>query len=346
MRTLDSLDGITFDQIRAILTGQARLGDDSSEGISYVEETNPAHVEWCEHQEMRLVCDRGIDEWWEPYARVHGVNADDADWARERLDLDAHPTARLGSGGAKLFQDWSEQRCLYYADNPNTDRVENLQVPDVGTQSVVFRSAKPPAPWVEGQRTMQAALDGYVRSGRNLRVIGAAREKSSLRSIVVEDDVGNRPEEQADSAPSPSGVLDLPCPPGMDPEAWAGSLAALTGKGQTGGDVPPQPDEEYRSRSGYILPNGKFYGCLYHEHARLAERILQHVFGVAKEEVLLLDPEIEADQKHWIRVAVNPIQGENPTFMVDRRPTKAQYQTVEKMCEEWEIPFPSTLLRF
>lgn len=89
----------------------------------------------------------------------------------------------------------------------------------------------------------------------------------------------------------------------------------------------PAPDPNCESEDGWILPDGKFYGCGYMEHIWLADRL-------GKEEK-------EAEKAGWIKIS-HGVDGRLYIQRLDtaREPTQKQIDTMFTWCEKHKAKLP------
>jgi hypothetical protein len=78
---------------------------------------------------------------------------------------------------------------------------------------------------------------------------------------------------------------------GLDPSALPSAEAMLN----RGFGEKPGLDTKMESVNGWLLPNGKFYGCGSMEHAGLAHGLI--------DDEKVEDPEKEAEKRGWIKLA-------------------------------------------
>jgi len=82
---------------------------------------------------------------------------------------------------------------------------------------------------------------------------------------------------------------------------------------------------------GWILPNGTFYPCKYHEHAKVAEKIFKD------NDIKSTNPEHDAEIKNWIKISGFE---ETKIFLFIRNPTQYQIDALFDWCLKHNIHFP------
>ena len=126
---------------------------------------------------------------------------------------------------------------------------------------------------------------------------------------------------------------------GLDARCLADMMDAMDGTVDT-----ESAPEEGLARSGYILPDGRFYGCGYYQHSTLFPRILKHVL---KQECITgnMDVEKEADLRNFLRVQLSA-DGITVQFIFpfNKKLTRSQKETVVKYCKEYGVKEPDNLL--
>lgn len=325
---LNGLDGMTTDQALSILRGTHKLtGQDV---VDLVPDDRAAivaaHVDlvaW-QHAGAWKRPGRGL---WRPYAVVTALGSGDVPEevsSRQRPEL------------------WNRLRILHYADDPGRD--DYTEEPEVlgGLEmaAVLWRRIEDPPLWLEGSTSSEAALRDFLGSGQGLHERGAWDDGNDgiRRPARQEPEADVRPLLNFDRIYTDLGVEvsaadRIAMTLGLDGKLEE-AVQALFGEED---DRPPEPDREFRSDSGYILPDGTFYGCKYMHHPRLAASLLRHVFRVEVD-----DPQVEADNRNWLRIQAS-VSGGHAFLSPKNRPTKRQEITLADWCIARGIPYPKEL---
>ena len=274
LRCLDCIDGLGIDRAVAVLRGQSRLSGSSTDGIDY-DDDDPATTTYIAIKETRLygnIAERqGL--FYKPYAIVSGYETPATFWQR-----------LTGKDAA-----------LGYADDPDNDRVTESSL--FGKPAVLFKRCDGPPHWFRTGTLEEVATRDIVVSTLPDR-FGDPR---IVRRIAYRID-----EVYADPDYEPAGPTSLRelarAMPGINPQAADGLVEALTD------DTPTSFRETAPDQMvcGYILRDGTCWECKYHAHAALAKWLLVALFEVSDDDVDVLDTEIEADHRGWVRVTVPP----------------------------------------
>jgi len=241
-------------------------------------------------------------------------------------------------------------RCLFYANDPQQDLVTYARY--AATQCGIlwqevlappfwWRASRPEPTepvahnsWLDGVSTIefQAALNEYtlVRPLRHMT-------PTPVRIAAVE--VGDSIIGSAFVVPADEDLEDEPSTDlfamlgrdmiarGMSPDAAAGVLAAVAGKQDE--TSPAKRGPVTASPSGYILPEGQFYPCGYHEHRALATRILRQFTDEDG-----LDAEQEAERRGWVRLQKSAMSDDIHEHC-PRHLTDAQEHTLLEFWAHW-----------
>lgn len=335
MATLvEGLPGISTDQVMSILRGTHKLA-----GVNDLELTPEDRREKAESHEQLVAWQyaglwrRAGGEMWRPYAVVTHLGREDV----PDFSFSSQPDL------------WGRHRILHYADDSRADDFteEGEALSCTGLAAVLWRRAHDVPLWLRGHDTARAALDEYLRLGHCLDERGAWDEgadgvrrpalREGKRSVdplldfdAIYEDLGVEI-SAADRITMALGVEGK----------MAEAVQAIFGEDD---QTAPVSDPDCSAESGYILPDGRFYGCPYMHHGRLAERLLRHEFNVEVE-----DPQKEADNRNWLRIQASAFVGSTPvgsgyTIMSPKgRPTKRQKVTLVTWCITHETPYPDDL---
>ena len=299
--------GISTDQAITILKGEYKLTGNSQIGMGYEKEDPEIEQE---HKEriQKYYCGRcklgRSDLWFEPYAIVGSYCAADIKgpsiWAEREISL----RPERGNDGFKESivyrgdwggSDWAYGRAMYYAHNPMSDRAYVLQVREEdihkNCSTVLFRVCPSRPIWCDYPKNAQAAVLECEANGKSLHVIEIEPFIKSYNDEFKPKSVVDSEETILDKTQTFENLV-----PGHLKHIAKDIAKGLSGEQDFESVV--EKDVELNSLSGYILPDGEFYGCGYMEHPALATRILKHVFNVEGVD----DPQKEADNRGWLRI--------------------------------------------
>lgn len=347
----DGIDIGTDDAV-AILSGRKTLvGCNSFELVDEDLETQKAHE--AKLADMLLGVAKFKDHWFQPYGFADRFSAEDLPYAGQNRnrwiqppgDLSIPTWIRAAMNGGDA---WGAYRCLFYALDPQQDLVTYARYAakqcgilwkEVPAPPFWWRPRRPDPTepvahnsWLDGASAIefQAALNEYTLS-RPLRHM----TPTPLRITEIGDSITRAAVMvAADAEPDEEPSTDLfamlgrdMIAKGMDPDAAAGVLAAVSGKQDE--TSPAEQGPVTASPSGYILPGGAFYPCGYHEHRALATRILREVD--CKEGV---DVEQEADRRGWVRLQKSAMS-DDINEHCPRHLTDAQEHTLLEFWAHW-----------
>lgn len=97
------------------------------------------------------------------------------------------------------------------------------------------------------------------------------------------------------------------------------SVPSIDAMMKRGYDIKPELFADMASPSGWLLPNGKYYGCGNMEHIGLAHVLLEPEVGEGK------NCEAIAEERGWIKISVGML---GCNVMAKRKPTKKQRDKV------------------
>lgn len=301
---VDGLHGISTDEALSVLRGEYKLvGVNECALVAEDAEVTAAHVALLAWQYAGLWRKRP-GELLQPYAVVTNYG---------RCDLPR--------------SDWPKSenaRALFYADDAQRDTVKILD-----RQAVLWRRVDDPPLWLRGLDTAEQAMADFKARGRHLDERGAHQydRPDELPSIYEND-----PEE-----PDTARVRTTAARLGL-PAAFQPAVDAIFGPEEP--DRRPEPDLALSAESGYILPDGSFYGCAYMKHRDLADRLLRHVFKAT-----FADAQLEADRRNWLRIQKS-LTATDPWLILSPKgkPTKRQERTLMDWCAKHGAPYPQELL--
>ena len=283
-------------------------------------------------------------KWFAPYARV--TNYAQADiCACYGLCLGNVPMVGNSWGDRKM------PRASYYMNDRNNDLCYYPEKTSKHEHAHLFQPCDAPPFWYEINHSFERALDVCERTGYYLEEYGAHQSRIEDTNPDVKDygDKSNieldieAPTRDVDNSVKASLLTSMVAKTGLDPRALASMISGVMGETDT--DSKPEADPTCEHESGWIMPDGTFYGCEYYQHVPLAMRILKHVYGFADDSNVMDDIEKAVDCRGWVRCQKSA-DGVTVTFAMstDKRLSKKQVSTLQTYCDRYRKDFPSHLL--
>jgi hypothetical protein len=274
------------------------------------------------------------DGMWQPYAEVTSFG---------RADVPSDVSMYV-AGDLHISSRWANARVLYYADESRDRTFDEAD-------RVIWRKVEDPPLWLTGQHTAVEALADLKKQGRYLDERGACESAGGIVGQLQEAATLDLEELDPDFAVQVGELEDMLSDQrsfGLEDiarealgEKGMQALQAILGT-QQDDDEPPQLDKDCASEGGYILTDGRFFGCPYMGHRDLARRILRHIVGIEFEG----DTEKEADRRNWLRIQPSALRAGKFSIMSPKgRPTKAQEKTLADWCIRHEQQYPENLVR-
>lgn len=337
--------GMTAEQVQQILQGTHMLTGVNE--LEFVEDTRTEAVAYRKHLAWQFagVLRIAPGDYFQPYAVATSFSWDDL----PKGDIGERLRARYG-GGADYLREYGIARARYYATDPERDHVAI-----VDRQLVLFHRLDDPPLWVRGVDKAEEALAQYTAAKRRLEVRGAHVDEmvdTLVQQMLDEEEDEREATAEDDDATDTAADLMTGDPlaslmahaESMLGAAGVGTLKAMMGEYDE--ESKPVPDPTLADESGWITPDGDFYGCAYHEHGALARRLLIHTAGVDMDADDAPDPEQEGDRRGWVRIQKSAL-GMGTTIMHGRSlaggrgATPKQVRTVMDWCAKHKQPFPS-----
>lgn len=301
LRFLETINGLDYEMRVGILAGRLRMVGNSRDGsLDLVDDAEKERFSVTARRYAGIV--RGNNRWVRPYAFVMTLSSTDhREWVRSQ-------PWRARANPAEF---WKE-RSRHYCRNP-TDEIHRAAVPSrpdlPPPRMVIFEECGEPPPWWAA-RVWQwdDAVAQYEKHVRPLPDLSYTP--------------GDEPARYAERPGAPPANLELIASlqrQGIGLEAAAGTVAAVIGDNVL--DESPDPVAVDEADHGYILGDGRFYPCAYHQHAELA-RVLFEARGEMPE-----DPEKAADAAGWVRIQT--LDSTGPGGIVCGRLTARQRATWE-----------------
>jgi hypothetical protein len=240
-------------------------------------------------------------KWYVPYAIITSF---------DERDISYMEYQRLPSSSEK-FKNNGWKRALYYANNPKSDLVISLNnVP--GTGICLFEIVSNPPIWMINQlrkNTPQSSYDHYTKH-HEIELRGATEKPFNLAEAVLSTKI-QEPDQTLESKTSNTQqVFDLTTKESLD------------------------------FYCGWILRDGKFYGCGYNGHTDLANEILRQIFGLETS-----DGGLHAENRGWIKIGYTmwlPAD-EETYYSTTKQLTQAQRDTLYDWCSKHNKPYPNEI---
>ena len=327
----EGLDGLTYEHAISILDGTKRLTGTNTLGL----EDDPDAAKYLEtvHWQYAGLYRNGHHDFvWRPYAKVTSWGGADARWAMKASHLGSVPTDFM----QEAMRDWKKYRSLFYAKHPDDAlHLVTQPTPQGGREQflVLFEKVNSCPLWLKTYNNVDQAIAEFyrIRGPRALPERGAAQDaygdEASFPAAVkiaahpaTEAEVPLSEEPLVPQPVADAFVADMAARAGVKPEA----VASLLGK------VPEMEiriSESWREDNGWILPDGQFYVCNYHDHEAILTLIWEHLGEPDK-----ANPEREAELAGWIKVRSGGFVDQKPSFDVTRPPTAEQKTTMGTWC--------------
>lgn len=251
------------------------------------------------------------------------------DPVRDRAVLVSHPDFRDGSA-VVLWRDcpndpppWVETLPADRADLSYEDRRSARLVAGL-TGGNLYRSA-----WDRAYAAFVDAGGDVEERGWNWfceREPGEAERYRSYYTTKTADGSARKPPAEAADEGKPVWegakqlIQGLAVDAGIDPEAAAGMAAVMSGESDA---KQLLPDKEFAAEYGWVLPDGRYYGCLYFEHKTLASRLMAEA-GVDDGG----DPDKTAGRLNWVKIHRAPFNDWPEVTPCGSRTTEAQRDAV------------------
>jgi len=354
---LTSISGLQHGQMISILRGEKKMIGSSRGGTLDLDDDDPSEMtEILNELYAGVVHDTNY--YWKPYAQVTGWGARDVG-AGEKF---GHPIYSYGRvvpnnlmrAGAAM-REFSESRNVAYMNNKQQDLQHNLLID--GLHSVtLWERVDPPPFWIEVTQAAdwQDGLDKFLASGKKLSVRdhtstfgddykflpnGDSTQSdpiTELRNKITDLDNDfeyHSTKELNDNYDGYSDVMSgLLQDAGVPAYAAKGMMQFLSGNEDDSMPVAVSNTAIKEAYHGYILKDGRFFACEYHNHASLATRLFKHLFNKEVD-----DAEKEADKAGWIRIQKSAIDGRHSDTVCGRI-TKKQQSTFSFWAAMHEFP--------
>lgn len=336
-------EAVSFEDCIAVLDGRKRL-----EGIDEIflrdedEETGDeyrADLRF-KYGDIVNIRERGAKfKWYRPYAYVTNFGLTDMQ-ACHGLFLGDVPRIPRSSvvlpRASHYLNDRTHDACFYTDSRWEVEEYHNAV-------AFLLEPCNAPPFWFPVNHDIVKAVMICAETGRYLEERGHRQWYGQLDCDDTELDIDRRHREKIlQDQPESPVHRNVPAIPGISDSVTDSILSMI--QGDVDDRSIPDQDFECSSSSGWILPDGRYFGCEYFQHRPLARRILLHVFDIDEQD-LPDDAQIDLDERGAIRVQQSA-DGERVQFIMDfgKRVTKAQEKTVVKYTVRHGIPYPETLL--
>lgn len=316
---------LPWEAVFGILRGEQRFTGNSTDGLVLEAETGerPAVQRFLKDAAYiyagRI---RKQDHWYRPYAVVIGYGS--ADIGGPDVTSSARHEGFTGSSRASQ-NSLAVARTMYYATNPQQDFAAVVMTPnDPYPRPVIFERVEAPPFWWHINSTSQDAVDDAIKNGRYLERRGMAQ---AAHSTFGWSDKST--DTEASTLPT---TLESLAESVVGPERAAGVVAAMTNPDY---DSVPVVDSDFNYRSGWILRDGRFFGCDYMGHPALAHRIFTKILG---EDQPRTDPELAGETGAWVRIQDSLTGG--PSIYIQGTATQPQINTIFDFCTKHKVNLP------
>lgn len=346
---MQSIEGIDHNMAVDILRGEKRLIGESGYGkentLDLADEDPEVQAEIKEQMDYRW---GGIirmrPDYWRPYACVTSWGSHDVG-AASRYGNPRYETETAAPVGSARLKKWSESRCCEYMNDPAQDRVEYLKMPErhsrAGeTLAVLFEKVTPPPIWLTPipphHGCWEESVAAYDKECR-LEERGHKQKFDDMPTKFSSEEIAEESEKRLSRTLPESDYEDTLKDQllqqveelGIDTEAAAGTIERILGSGADD-ETPPVPDDPKDHNYGWITKDGEFYGCMYHHHMILAERIWKFIEKTTDEDKLA-NPEVAGEDANWVKITKSAIDSKYKVFCKAAHPNERQM----KMLNDW-----------
>lgn len=297
-----SVNGLEHKDLVAILKGDKKFIGSSETELELVDDDDTDIKEEIDRIYAGIVHYKG--EYWRPYALVtewgeHDVYA----MTKQRHKLYSFESAAVPTTlNATMFLKWSQARNVAYMDDQVHDMQHNLKINNC-TKVTLWGRVQGPPYWIDVKSNdWQSGLDDYLKVHKSL----PARTHS----------------EWFDVPRKPRGNRIINAPIKLEESLLESKRESKIELSYANSSSELLSTPKYDN--GYITNNGEFYCCEYFQHRQLAIELLSKKVGE-----YLNDPEVEADNRGWIRVQKSALAIGEYNCSCCKQPTKSQLETFE-----------------
>lgn len=313
---LENMMGMTYEIAVGILKGETKLaGIDSIQLEIDNDQEYKQELSW---KFSGIWRNGSHGKCYKPYAKV-------TSWGHE----DAHYACReTGAGAPTMFSThrnrWYRLRSSFYADDPAADVITDGKIADGSEVTVLWKEVQLVPMWVTTHLRHQDALDNFLATGHDLNDRGAHKEYSGQRIAIEHKEEPKEPRKASGDDLLSSlteqlhGVVKKDVLDGL----LSNSQSSLINS------------KSFDSQNGWILPDGRFFVCKYHEHAKFAIRLWQHLTGET-----VTDGENIVEKAGWAKVRSGGFVDQQPAIELLNNPTDGQRQSIATWCRHHRLKF-------
>jgi hypothetical protein len=330
---LESVSGMEHSHMTSILRGHKKMVGSSRNDTLDLEDDDPTMMTGVINELYAGVV-HDAKHYWKPYAQVTGWGARDVG-AGQKFNHPKYgygrvvPTSRMNSG--KDIREFSESRNVAYMNNKQQD-LQHILLIDGSYSVTLWERVDPPPFWVEITQgaNWQEGLDDFLASSKKLSVRShtstfgddykffPSEDKMQSDPITeIRDKISELDDDK--SIGSNDFMSDFLEECGISSHAAKGMMQFLSGNEDDSVPVAISNAAMSEAYHGYILKDGRFFACEYHNHASLATRLFKHLFNKEVDDV-----EKEADKAGWIRIQKSALDGKHSATVSGKVTNKQQ----------------------
>lgn len=331
---LTSINGLQHGHMVSILRGKKKMIGSSRENTLDLDDDDPTEMTEI-FNDLYAGVVHDTNHYWKPYAQVDGWGASDVG-AGEHF---GHPIYNYGRVvphnlmryGAAM-REFGESRNVAYMNNKQQD-IQHILLIDGLTSVTLWERVDPPPFWVEVAQgaDWQDGLDKFLASGKKLSIRNhtstfeddykffPSEDKNQTDPITELRNKITELDDEKESVGTDDFMSDLLKESGIPTHAAKGMMQFLSGNEDDSVPVAISNAAINEAYHGYILKDGRFFACEYHNHASLAQRLFKHLFNKEVDDV-----EKEADNAGWIRIQKSALDGRHSATMCGRLTSKQQ----------------------
>lgn len=318
---MQCIEGMSYENAVSIIKGESRIAGTSATTLTLEKDDDQKIKNFIKSKYSGVV--RYKDSYYVPYAVVNGWGPKDVGAGhihKHKLYDNYAPEDPVPVGLTSRFRMMAESRNVAYMDDKQNDLQFILKLNNINSV-ILWKSVPIPPYWIDviNKGDWQQGLDEFIEVGNELSV----RNHQSYFEYDEYDDRHMNDDDEFEEVESKNvddiendALKDLMVNAGIDESAITGMLKIFSNDVDDSVPVALSNEQLQKAMHGYILKDGRFFGCEYHHHANLAGRIFKHLFNREVE-----DPEKEADNAGWIRIQKSGISGTH-NCIICSKPTK------------------------
>jgi len=373
------LIGISCDQVLSILQAETKLTKDSTVGISIEDEDSNVRDRYLEEvnsvYSFIVKYSNGGFNWWKPYAIV--TNCDNLDANLDSLGLD--DSRGFPIGNYRTLHNWKgpinkgsridnrygfpiDNRCGRYTDNDCdlvyytgciAERSSELPKEFIDAIAILFKPCQEPPFWMQKNTQFKECLENFAKFGFVERRGDGPCQSNAANAVLKA--ISNKFESLASDAESIDDIVDKInyndfdysiLPDKNQKEMCLINKTVMNSLSSMDWESKPEEDKYFENNIGWILKDGRFFGCKYMHHKSLAFRIFTKILNMSEED-MTQDFEIKAENMGWVKIQTSLIFNNNePTFYMGmmKKPTQRQLDTIHDFCQKHKVNFPEQFL--